>query len=171
MTKKIKPKILLDADVVIHFVKGGQISLLPTIFEEEKVILDKVLEELQQYKELKQYYENLVSFGLIKEISFSKDIKVLQEYSKLRKKFGKGESACMAYCKFNNDVLASSNLKDIKDYCIENNIEYITTMDFLKEAYEKNLLTETECDFFIYNVKSKGSKLPCDSISEYIESF
>ncbi|OFX16717.1 MAG: hypothetical protein A2033_12900 [Bacteroidetes bacterium GWA2_31_9] len=171
MTKKIKPKILLDADVVIHFVKGGQISLLPTIFEEEKVILDKVLEELQQHKELKQYYENLVSFGLIKEISFSKDIKVLQEYSKLRKKFGKGESACMAYCKFNNNVLASSNLKDIKDYCIENNIEYITTMDFLKEAYEKNLLTETECDFFIYNVKSKGSKLPCDSISEYIESF
>jgi len=97
---------------------------------------------------------------------------VLAEYARLKKLLlGPGESACLAYCKFHGDAIASSNLKDIKAYCLENNIQYLTTMDFVYEAYSKELLTEADCDFFIYNVKSKGSKLPCDTIKEYISSM
>ena len=36
-------KIVLDADVIIHFSKGGLLSLLPQIFPEyEYIVLDKV---------------------------------------------------------------------------------------------------------------------------------
>jgi len=98
-------KIILDADVIIHFSKGGQLGILPQIFPN---------------------------------------------------------------CRFHHDVIGSSNLKDIRLYCEENNIDYLTTMDFLAEAYHTNKLDEAACDFFIYNVKLKGSKLPCDSIAEYL---
>lgn len=44
MTKKInpQPRILLDCDVIIHFTKAGKQLLLPKIFPNRFVILDKV---------------------------------------------------------------------------------------------------------------------------------
>jgi hypothetical protein len=165
---KNKTKILLDADVIIHFEKAGKLFDLPKIFKEEKVILDIVTKEITKKKSLQTFYEGIIRLNLIKEITFQSDIKVLQEYARLKKHFGDGESACMAYCKFNKDILASSNLKDIKKYCEDNDIQYVTTMDFLAEAFKTKLYTEAECDEFIYEVKSKGSKLPCDTIQEYL---
>jgi predicted nucleic acid-binding protein len=165
--KKSKQKILLDADVIIHFVKGERLLDLPKIFKDEKVILDIVCQELMKRRDLAHFYENLIRFGLIKEISFKTDLSVLREYARLKKKYGDGESACMAYCKFNKDILASSNLRDIKSYCEENEIQYLTTMDFIAEALRSGLWSAADCDFFIYNVKSKGSKLPVNKISEY----
>ena len=42
-----KTKIVLDADVIIHFIKGGQFSLLLDIFPEYKyLILDVVYNEV-----------------------------------------------------------------------------------------------------------------------------
>lgn len=67
------------------------------------------------------------------------------------------------------DILASSNLSDIKLYCEENNIKYLTTMDFITEAFLKGILNEAEFDYFIYNVKTKGSKLPNNTIKKYLE--
>ena len=47
MAKSVKTQIVLDADVVIHFAKGGLLSLLPSIFPDyEYVLLEKVYEEL-----------------------------------------------------------------------------------------------------------------------------
>ena len=47
MAKGVKTQIVLDADVVIHFSKGGLLSLLPSIFPDyEYVLLEAVHEEL-----------------------------------------------------------------------------------------------------------------------------
>lgn len=54
----------------------------------------------------------------------------MKEFFLLQRTLGKGESACMIYCRDNRDVLGSSNLKDIKEYCSKNNITYLTTLDF-----------------------------------------
>lgn len=43
-------------------------------------------------------------------VPFSPSGEMLREYALLTEKFGSGESACMAYCKFNHDVVGSSNL-------------------------------------------------------------
>lgn len=85
----------------------------------------------------------------------------------LRNKFGKGESACMVYCRDNNDVLGSSNLKDIKDYCNLHKITYLTTLDFLYYAYIRKKITKKECDSIIHDILSKGSKLPDIDITLY----
>ena len=73
---------------------------------------------------------------------------------------GDGESACLAVARYNNHILASSNLKDIKTYCDFHNIEYLTTMDFLCEAVSKGIFDNQRCNDFIEMVINAGSKLP-----------
>jgi hypothetical protein len=168
---KIEKLILLDTDVIIHFISGGQFGLLLSIFKNKKVLLDIVANELRASKKFKTYIENVIASGFIKEINFQGDKQVSIEYAKLIRTFGKGESACMAYCKFHKDILASSNLKDISKYCDDNGIAYLTTMDFLVEALNSKQLTEQECNDFIKNVKAVGSKLPVDSIADYLKNY
>ncbi|WP_319229957.1 hypothetical protein [Draconibacterium orientale] len=167
--KKIDPKkkIILDADVIIHFVKGDLIGVLPNILPNKMYVPDVVYQESLS----RQYQipiDNLFNFRLVHELEIKSDIKVFTEYNRLKKLFGKGESACMAYCRYNDDVIGSSNLKDITNYCIEHGIAFLTTMEFLEVAYVGGKLTEAECDEFIDKVKLKKSKLPCNTIAEYL---
>lgn len=160
-------KIVLDADVIIHFSKAGRLSILPNIFPKcNYIILDVIYKEL---KTIQNQINNQIYF--LKNISiedFSPSGKMLMEYAMLTNTFGRGESACMAYCKYTNNVIGSSNLKDIKTYCSENKITFLTTLDFLCYAYTKKIMSEKECDEFIDEVISKGSKLPKIKVSNYV---
>jgi predicted nucleic acid-binding protein len=170
MTKKSNnPKILLDCDVIIHFISAGKQLLLPKIFPNRFVILDKVFEELMKRPSNKIPVGNFIEYSKIEVIPIPNKIEIIKEYSKLKKVVGDGEAACMAVARITNDYIASSNLKDIKAYCEEHHIVYLTTMDILLEAYQLKIMNELECDEFIKEVKLKGSKLiyTIDSIVEY----
>ena len=80
---------------------------------------------------------------------------------------GKGESACMTYARFHNNVVGSSNLKDIKDYCSEHGVAYPTTCDFLYYAFKHRLMTKEEIGAFVQKVRSAGSILPDMDIDSY----
>jgi len=160
--------ILLDADVIIHFNKAGHLLTLKKIFPKRLHVLDVVIQELSNHKNTKEIIDNFLNFGIAAVMQFPPDNQIKKEYAMLRRKFGNGESACMAVARFNENILASSNLKDIEEYCTKYNIEYLTTMDFLEEAYKANIFDEATSDLFIYDVKSKGSKLPCNTIKEYL---
>lgn len=168
MAKGGKTQIVLDADVVIHFAKGGLLSLLPTIFPNyEYVLLEAVHEEL--LSDIRTQIDN--QMALLKNITlqaFAPRGEMLREYARLRSKFGKGESACMAYCLFTHNVIGSSNLRDIREYCEAKQIVYLTTLDFLWYAWQKGLLTSAEISTFIAEVKQKGSKLPEVEIEKYV---
>lgn len=47
---------------------------------------------------------------------------------------GDGERACMSMARFGQEVIASSNFRDVAPYCDENGIEYIGTLDVLTIA-------------------------------------
>jgi hypothetical protein len=85
---KQKTKILLDADVIIHFIKGGQTLMLPKIFpENELCILDKVFAELKANPSQSQVVDNLINFGTIKQIVFPATQRdIVKEYGRLKKK-------------------------------------------------------------------------------------
>ena len=168
MAKGGKIQIVLDADVVIHFSKGGLLSLLPRIFPDyEYVLLEAVHEEL--LSDIRTQIDNQMT--LLKNITllpFAPRGEMLREYAMLRSRFGKGESACMAYCLFTHNVIGSSNLRDIRAYCQEKQITYLTTMDFLWYAWRKHLMTTDEVKTFMNEVRSKGSKLPEVDIEKYV---
>lgn len=163
-----RTKIVLDADVVIHFAKGGLLSLLPRIFPDyDYVLLETVHEEL--LSEIRTQVDNLVIYlKTITLLPFTPKGDMLREYARLRSRFGKGESACMAYCLFTHNVIGSSNVRDIKEYCEERQIVYLTTIDFLWYAWRRNMLTPEEISAFIGEVRSKGSKLPLVDIEKYV---
>lgn len=161
-----KVKIVLDADVLIHFQKAGYLSLLPDIFPEyDYIVLSVVYEEISSIR--KQLDKQIQILRNITLVRFTPNLKMAQEYAHLSDKFGRGESACMAYCRFTYNVLGSSNLRDISDYCKENGITYLTTIDFLYYAYVRKKLTKEQCDTFIREVNGRGSKLPLIDITTY----
>jgi predicted nucleic acid-binding protein len=153
------PRILLDCDVIIHFAKAGRQLLLPKIFPNRFVILDKVLSELEKRKSNIQQLNNFIEWTKIEVISMPRETAIIREYAVLKKTMGDGEAACLAVARHSKDYIASSNLKDIKAYCEAHQIVYLTTMDVLLEAYNQDIMSEAECDLFIYEVKSKDSKL------------
>lgn len=162
-----KTKIVVDSDVLIHFAKGDSLSLLPSIFPEyQSIILSNVYDEV---KSLQVQLDNQMRF--LKNITletFAPTGDMLLEYAKLSDTFGDGESACMAYCKFSHDVVGSSNLKDIRKYCKDNGITYISTVDFLYYAYRRKVMTAKQCNDFIQKVRSNGSILPNLDIEKYV---
>lgn len=165
--QKVEPKILLDADVAIHFIKAGYQMRLTAIFPGRLVMLDKVKKELVKRKSEALGIENFLNWCKIPVETMPNNIEILREYATLKKSRGDGESACMAVARFRKDFIASSNITDIKTYCEQHDIVYYTTMDILEIAITQNVLTEDECNKFITEVKSKGSKLPCNTMEEY----
>ena len=111
-----KVKIILDADVLLHFAKAGRLNMLPEILPEyEHVVLSTVYDEIGS---VQNQLDNQIFF--LKNISketFNPTGEMMIEYARLLQTFGKGESACMAYCRYTHNVIGSSNLKDIKEYC------------------------------------------------------
>ena len=163
-------KIVLDADVIIHFSKGGMLSLLPQIFPEyDYIVLDRVYDELLSVRQ--QLDNQILLLKNIDKVIFAPKGEMLVEYARLKKRFGDGESASMAYCRFTDNIIGSSNLRDIKNYCVEHKMIYLTTIDFLYYAWSRDLLTKQDCSQFITEVVAKGSRLPeIDDISIYTPS-
>ena len=171
MRKKLEPKILLDADVISHFLKGCEIFRLPQIFPRRLVVVDTVKNELCKLKSRKNQFLNFIAYTKIEEIKLDDcTIEVIKEYSLLIKQGkGEGESACLAIAKFNKHFVASGNIKDIKDYCYNIRIKFMTTIDILIEAYKKGLMTVQECDDFIQLVRSKNSHLPNKKFTQLLK--
>jgi hypothetical protein len=163
-----KVKIVLDADVIIHFSKGGFLSILPDIFPTyDYVILDKVYQEIRE--PIKSQLDNQIHIlGKLEILQYSPKGEELMEYALLTRDKGKGESACLAFCRFNPNIIGSSNLKDIKSYCELHNITYLTTLDFLYYAIKKNLISLSDADKFIHEVRGKDSYLPNIPMQSYV---
>lgn len=74
----------------------------------------------------------------------------------------------MVYCRYHNDVVGSSNTKDITDYCDQYGITYLTTNDFLFYAIQRGLLKKEEAEEFIRTVRSLGSYPPVVDFDKYV---
>lgn len=68
-----KTKIVLDADVIIHFIEAGNFSLLPDIFPEyEYIVLDVVYNEVSKNNKTKKFIDNyLHHFPKLKQETFA----------------------------------------------------------------------------------------------------
>ncbi|MBF9222487.1 type II toxin-antitoxin system VapC family toxin [Hymenobacter ruricola] len=165
-----QPRILLDADVLSHFLKGERAGLLNAVFPGRLVILREVMAELEQVTRFDQPLERLVKLSSIAIIDFSSDNQVLLEFENLLARRGPGESACMAMARYHGDYIASSNLRDIVDYCTTHRIKYYTTLDILHFAIQDGHLTPTECDAFLALLKKRNSKPGFTTYQQYLNA-
>jgi hypothetical protein len=150
----------LDADVIIHFEEGGYFSTLLDIFPEyEYIVLDVVYRELR-HDTCRMIDNSEAHFNKPKKVEFVPTGDSRRDYAVLKATKGAGESASMIYCRDNRDVLGSSNLRDIREFCELHDIPCLTTLDFLHYAFVRKKMTEEECKEFMAKVKLKGHKLP-----------
>jgi len=162
-----EPKILLDCDVFIHFLKGGKILELPRIFPGRFVMLDKIKTELLKRNSNALAVGVFLASAGVPVLPMPTDENIVREYFALRKQMDDGEAACLAVARFSKDYVASSNITQIANYCQQNGIVYYTTMDLLHEAIVTDIMSEEEADEFILEVIGKGSKLPRMTMAEY----
>ncbi len=145
--------------------------MLPNVLPECSFVVLSVVRN-----ELRQNTRN----ELDKQIAYLKNIALMEynptgeeriEFARLTSLsglcLGKGESACMAYARYNNHVVGSSNLRDIKEYCSEHRIAYLTTWDFLYYAKKSGLMTKEDIELFGKLVREAGSILPEMDIDTY----
>jgi predicted nucleic acid-binding protein len=169
--------VLVDTDVISHFIATGNISRLAKIFEPNILfVLDVVYEEACRHPwdtDRKEKVDAWLSSIKSKPIEFPYHVEnVKKEFYRIKKEDGlrdKGERACMAMAKYGKEVIASSNFSDIKTYCDANGIEYLGCLDILYIAMQKGLMTETECDGFISDaVVLNHARFPVSAMKDYV---
>lgn len=170
MTSNRDVLILLDADVIIHFYKAERLSLLQELYPGRLRVLDVVLNELLRNPTIKSHVQNLITFQIVKEITFSiANSELFNEFISLEHTItGDGERACLVYCKYYRNIIASSNTRDILPFCTAHDICFLTTLDLLTIATKRGKVTVDEADQMITKItENEGSYLCCKSIQEH----
>lgn len=162
--------ILLDADIVSHFLVAGCINLLSRIFESPKVILQAVFDELSKFAAKRIEVESLEYRYNLRTMPFPEDDeRVFSEYFRIRNSLfcGAGETQIMAVARYYGHVVASSNIADVRRYCEEHGIRLLTTMDFLDQALADDLMAPADVDAFLKAVRAADGRLPCGTWLDY----
>lgn len=177
--------ILVDADVISYFMATGYIDRLTEILQPHAVmIVENVYKEASYHPtepDRKRMVDKWMERCKVCKIAFPyANENVRREFFRLKKEnpmLGDGERACMSMARFGQEVIASSNFRDVAPYCDENGIEYIGTLDVLTIAMNKGIFTSDECNRFMAEAKAKNkAKFPVDDITvyqapEYISTF
>lgn len=145
--------ILLDCDVISHFIANIALKDLPQILAPHQcVVLDYVYNEVA-YKPMRlAYLDSLIKSGHIQKMNFPEDPEINREFARIQSRnhlIGLGERACMAVARYRKDVIASSNFRDVAPYCNTNKILYLGTLDILTVATTRGIYDESQCDAFI----------------------
>lgn len=146
--------------------------MLPAFLPDyEFIVLDIVHNEIPLIL-LSTLDNQIQRIGNIKLLKFGCTGCEIREFARLTSSsgpaLGRGESACMVYCRYHNDVVGSSNIKDVTDYCNEYGITFLTTNDFLFYGIEKGLMTIKSATEFIKKVRELGSYPPIVDFSTYV---
>lgn len=168
--------IFVDADVISHFIATGHIDTLTMILAPHAVyVVDYVYKEATwhptdpQRKEKVDAWMTNCKVTLIGFPYMNDNIK--KEFFRLKKEnpiLGKGERACMSMTRFGHEVVASSNFRDVADYCDSFGIEYIGTLDILTIALNKGIYTQEDCNKFITDAISLNkARFPVRDITNY----
>ena len=118
MSKVVKI-VLLDADVISHFIACGELLFLHKILAPHPIrILDNVYFEVARLPSRKMVLDNLLaSVREVERMDFpTADINIKKEFALIKKNnplIGDGERACMAVAKFNKNIIASSNFMSL----------------------------------------------------------
>lgn len=168
--------ILVDADVISHFIATGHIyELNEILFPHQLYIVDNVYKEAIYHpsdKSRKGKVDEWLQKSNACRIDFPKlNRNIMAEFFKLKRDnrlLGDGERACMAMARFGQEVIASSNFRDVAPYCEVNGIEYVGVLDILQIAVNKGYWNISQCNQFINDaVRINNARFPVDKMENY----
>lgn len=170
--------ILLDADILSHFMASGREDLLPSIFQGHILMLvDQVYQEASHVPGepgRKAALDRWMNTHSVFRLAFPSDLSldVVDEYFRLKAEhpcLGKGERACLSIARYYHDVIASSNFRDVAAYCNIHEIEYLGMLDILWIGIRNGSLTEAEADVIIdMAIQKDNARFPVRYIRDYL---
>ncbi len=142
--------------MISHFIANNCLADLPTILAPHQcMVVDYVYAEIARNPFRKAILDGIIASGAIQQMHFpNDDLAIKLEFAQIKKRnylIGDGERACMAIAKHRNDIVASSNFRDIAPYCKMHGIYYLGTLDILTIAANRDVFDEAKCDSFIQN--------------------
>ncbi len=166
----IKPPLVLDTDFISSFAWIDRLDILEKMYANNMIVIDEVMFELRRVQHLYDRLGKCIARGSIKRHFVLASDPEAQYLAHMLDsgKYGTGESVCMAYLKYNQGTLGSNNLKDVKDFCVRNDIKLITTADVICEACNRDIVDDVEAETIWSQMLSKKRKLPAQSFSEYL---
>lgn len=168
--------ILVDADVIAHFMATGHILELNAILSPHQLyVVENVYREAIRHPSdvnRRQKVDEWIANSKTRVINFPcQNQKVKREFYKLKHDnglLGDGECACMAMARYGQETIASSNFRDVAPYCDANGIEYIGVMDILQIASNNGYWTVDQCNQFILDaIKENNARFPVDRMEDY----
>lgn len=169
-------KLVFDNDCLASFIWIKRIDILVDLYKDRIFVPQVVVDEFSFMKRYSKYswvYEDVIeaiNAGLFKVIEIESEHQAFFEYNKLIKMGkGKGESAAIAIAKTMDDYTACNNLRDIRPFIDNNEINNLLTFDILFEYYNKNSKSVEEIEAIITEMRSKKRKLPDIRFEKYIE--
>ena len=154
--------------------EGQTVALLP---KEEKN-KEEVKISIPEIPHLKSRVDQLIEGGQAQIVDINFDTEAYELYYRLTEAptnghriIGKGEAACLALAKTENGIVASNNLRDIRDYVTEFGVRHITTGEIMVNAYHSGLISEEQANEIWANMIAKHRRLGAPSFSEYLESM
>lgn len=176
--KSLTEPLFFDTDCISAFLWVKEQSILAKLYPGRIRIPRQSYDEisLPNVRHLKERIDYLINNGEAEIVDFDTDTEAYAIYRQLteapqngHRSIGKGEAACLSLAKTEDGIIASNNLRDIKEYVIEFGIEHITTGDIMVDAYMSGLITEDEGDVIWAKMLQKRRKLGADSFSTYLQ--
>lgn len=173
----IDPPLVLDADLLSCFLHTNHLALLGKLYP-QAVILDVVRQEINKVPSLKAALAQVTKSGWFSLRSVNVPSDEAVEYVSLTRKrrvpspLGHGEAAVMAWVRFNGGTVGSNNLKDVRAYCQNNNLRFVTIRAIIADAVlNREVLSIEDAESFWATMLTKKRRLPCQTAQEAIDYY
>lgn len=170
--------LYFDTDCLSSFLWINDTNILETLYGGCMVLPDPVYQELANpsVPHLKKRADALINkrMALVQTIEVNSEeyrmYRLLVKGDEGCKAIGRGEAAGIALASTYNGILASNNYRDIAPYIEKYNLRHVDTGLILKEALDKNVITEEEGNAIWQKMLNRNRKLPTASFSAYLSS-
>ncbi|MFA7673422.1 MAG: hypothetical protein WCY62_06175 [Clostridia bacterium] len=173
----IDPFLYFDTDCISSFLWVKRENLLLQLYSHRVIIPKQVYDELGGVPHFRAKIDILINKGDVKIIEIlygTNEHAWYSEFTRSPKRghayIGRGEAAALALAKCNNGIVASNNLKDISLYVHELKISHVTTGDIMKEAMNRNFITEQQGNVLWNEMLNKKQWIGYSSFTEYLQT-
>lgn len=177
--KCLTEPLFFDNDCIAAFLWVEEQSILAQMYPGRIIIPKPVYDELSvpSVAHLRERIDAMILSGQAQIVSLLVDSEEYKLYWQMtqtpengRKVIGNGEASCLALAIEKDGIIASNNLRDIRDYIQEYSLKHITTGDIMVEAYSAGLITEAQGNQIWANMLSKRRRIGANTFSEYLQN-
>lgn len=164
-----EPPLVVDTDFLSSFAWVKRLDIIETLFPKQMVLLEEVKVELSRVPHLSIQIDDCITRNTMSLTYMTADSPEAIELVKYLDsgKYGPGESACMAYLRYNPGTMGSNNTIDVIDYCRDNNKKLICTGHCLCFALDSGIVKFEECESLWAQMISKRRFLPTKTFGEF----